>query len=76
MLNCAFGSLRASSNELIDGPHHVVISIDDQEWVLNRPQRRGITLSPGLAPDYSDIPKGPSRHRAIIGCDFAHIFQT
>jgi hypothetical protein len=24
----------------------------------------------------SDIPKGPSRHRAIIGCDFAHISRA
>src|SRR5216684_7802148 len=28
--------------------HHVVIAIDDQDWMLNRPERGGITLSPGL----------------------------
>jgi hypothetical protein len=29
---------------------------------------------PDPVPDCSDIPKGPSRHLEIIGCDFAHIF--
>src|SRR5216684_7599095 len=28
--------------------HHVVIAIDDQDRMLNRPELRGITLSPGL----------------------------
>ena len=30
---------------------------------------------PDPVPDCSDILKGPSRHRAIIGCDFAHIWS-
>jgi hypothetical protein len=34
MLNCAFGSPRASSNELNDD-HHVVIAIDDEDRMLN-----------------------------------------
>jgi hypothetical protein len=33
MLNCAFGSPRASSNELNDD-HHVVIAIDDRDRTL------------------------------------------
>ena len=31
---------------------------------------------PDPVPDRSDILKGPSRHRAIIGCDFAHIWRA
>jgi hypothetical protein len=46
MLNCAFGSPRASSNELNDD-HHVVIAIDDRDKMLNPRERHGITHVPG-----------------------------
>jgi len=43
-LNCAFGSLRASSNELNDGTITSFIALTNSDRMLDRPQLGGVTV--------------------------------